>query len=271
MTPSTPKPTYLAERRMEGKHLAYYLAAADAQFWDEHWKTYLSPTVYQAAEMGVLDPYEAVFTRYLPKTGKIIEAGCGLAQYVLALHKRGYDIEGVDFSTETVNAVRYLRPDIPIRVGDVCHLDVPENHYSGYISLGVMEHRHAGAEPFLEEAYRVIRPEGVALISVPQMHPLRKLKATLGLYRGDARGSEFYQYAYDVEKFSAILERHGFKVIHKMSSSGRKGIKDEIPFVQAHLQKQDWIGRVLEKWLSSSRFIEQHFGHMMLFVGQKSV
>ena len=153
---NTPKPTYLAQRIMEGKNLAYYLAAADASFWDEHWKSYLSPAVYQGAELGHIEPYDAVFTRYLPKTGKIIEAGCGLAQYVLGLNKRGYDVEGVDFSAETVNAVRALRPDLSIRVGDVCRLDVPDNTYAGYISLGVMEHRHAGPEPFLEEAYRVL-------------------------------------------------------------------------------------------------------------------
>lgn len=148
MTQNTPKPTCLAEGRMEGKHLAYYLAAANAQFWDEHWKSYLSPAIYQTTEMGVLDPYEAPFTRYLPKTGKIIKASCGLAQYVLALNKRVYEVEGVDFNTKTVNAVRALRLDIPIRVGNICHLDVPDNYFSGYISLGVMEHRYEGQNRF---------------------------------------------------------------------------------------------------------------------------
>jgi len=268
-TLTSPTPTYLAQRRMEGKNLAYYLAAADASFWDEHWKSYLSPEFYQAAENGSLAPYTEVFTRYLPKSGKIIEAGCGLGQYVLALQKRGYDVEGVDFSPETVAAVRAIRPDLPINVGDVCNLDVPDNTYAGYISLGVMEHRQAGPEPFLQEAYRVLQPKGVAFINVPHLHLLRKIKARLGLYRGNVDGLAFYQYAYDDNVFEKILNEHGFKLIDTLSTSGRKGVKDEIPFVQHHLQKQDLLGKLMDGCLSHSQFIEHHFGHMMMFVVMK--
>jgi hypothetical protein len=96
-TLTSPTPTYLAQRRMEGKNLAYYLAAADASFWDEHWKSYLSPEFYQAAENGSLAPYTEVFTRYLLKAANY-RSRCGLGQYVLALQKRGYDVEGVDLA-----------------------------------------------------------------------------------------------------------------------------------------------------------------------------
>ena len=41
--------------------------------------------------------FEESFIKFLPKTGKIIEAGCGLGYYVLALERRGYDVEGVEW------------------------------------------------------------------------------------------------------------------------------------------------------------------------------
>ena len=60
--------------------------------------------------------------------------------------------------------VRELYPDLPIRAGDVTCIEVPEKYYSGYISLGVMEHCRQGPETFLKEAYRVLENDGVAII-----------------------------------------------------------------------------------------------------------
>lgn len=31
------KPTHLAERRVEGQRLAYYMTNADPEFWGQHW------------------------------------------------------------------------------------------------------------------------------------------------------------------------------------------------------------------------------------------
>ncbi len=263
-----PKPTYLAERHMEGQRLAYYLDSADANYWDNHWRSYLSPQIYNDPENGYLDEYEGVFTRYLPKNGLIIEAGCGMGQYVLALQSRGYSIEGVDWSEETVAAVKSIRVDLPIRAGDVTKLDVPDSFYAGYISLGVMEHRHEGPEPFLREAHRVLAPEGIALISVPYINPLREIKASMGLYRGNPYGLEFYQYAYRYSEFKSILEQFGFRVMGVKRLSVRKGVKDEVKFVRDGLERRNWFGNKLEQILRSS-FLNQ-FGHMIMLVARRS-
>lgn len=74
---------------------------------------------------------------------------------VVTLNARGYDIEGVDYAEETIEQLKVLFPDLPVRVGEVTNLDVEDGHYSGYISLGVIEHCKEGPEPFLREACRV--------------------------------------------------------------------------------------------------------------------
>jgi SAM-dependent methyltransferase len=263
------EPTYLAERRVEKQRLAYYLDAADADFWDRHWQARHSPRAYAEAERGELGWFEEPFTRYLPKPGRILEAGCGPGQYVLALRARGYDVEGVEWGVETVQAVRALYPDLPIRVGDVTRLEVPDGCYSGYISLGVVEHRQAGPEPFLQEAYRVLEPGGVALIAVPYFHPLRRLKARLGLYRGRPAGLEFYQYAFAEAEFAACLQAAGFGIVGRTIYAGVKGVKDEIPALRRML---GWRGAGwrLERWLQSWEWVERNLGHMILFACRKA-
>jgi SAM-dependent methyltransferase len=262
------RPTHLAERRVEGQRLAYYLDVADIDFWEQHWKTYLSPALYQAAERGHLGWFEEPFIRYLPRPGRILEAGCGLGQHVLALRARSYDVEGVEWSSETVKAVRALYPDLPIRVGDVTRLDVPDGHYDGYISLGVVEHRQDGPEPFLQEACRVLRAGGVALISVPYFHYLRRLKARLGLYRGRSDDLGFYQYVFTGAELASLLQNAGFEVIDRLLYDGLKGIKDEIPLLRWVLR---WpaIGWRLQHRLQYWGCAERNLGHMILFVCRK--
>jgi SAM-dependent methyltransferase len=262
------KPTYLAERIVENRRLAYYLEAADADFWDNHWKTYLSAEIYAWAETGALGYFEEIFTSYLPRAGRILEAGCGLGQYVLALRGRGYDVEGADWASEIVETVRAIRPDLPIRVGDVARLEVADGYYSGYISLGVVEHRREGPEPFLQEAYRVLEPGGVAFISVPYFHPLRLLKARLGIYRGRPDDLEFYQYAFTETEFAALLQEAGFKIIDRMLYAGFKGVKDEIPLLR-QMFKWRGVGQRLQRWLQSWEWAERNLGHMILFVCER--
>ncbi len=248
--------------------MAYYQSEAHSAFWDTHWQTYGRADSYVAAQRGKLGPFEKPFASYLPRQGRILEAGCGLGKYVLALRARGYDAEGVEWGPRTVEAVRAQYPDLPIRVADVTRLEVPDAYYSGYISLGVVEHRQEGPEPFLEEAYRVLRSGGVALISVPYFHPLRRLKACLGQFRGDPGGLEFYQYAFTETEFTSFLRAAGFRTVDRMVYNGLKGLKDEIAFLRLMLRLRgvNWrLKRLLQRW----RYAETRFGHMILMVCRK--
>jgi SAM-dependent methyltransferase len=254
-------------RRVEGERLAYYRSTAGVAFWDAHWKTYFSPNTYKRAERGHLWQFEKLFTTYLPKKGRILEAGCGLGQYVVALKARGYDIEGVEWAKATVQAVRSLYPDLPIRHADVTNMKVPDNFYKVYISLGVVEHSKAGPQPFLSEAFRVIASDGLALISVPFFHPLRRFKAQMGIYQEQIDGLEFYQYAFTKTEFSHLLYQTGFKIIEYMIYDYSKGIGDEIPLLR-WIFKIRGLGWRFKLWIKSREF-GKNLGHMILFVCRK--
>lgn len=254
-------------RYVENGRLVYYRSKADAKFWDTHWRKHISPEFYTSASQGNLDWFEKPFTRYLPKSGSILEAGCGLGQYVMALQVRGYEVEGVEWGDETVKSVRTIYPELPVQVGDVTRLTVPDGYYQGYISLGVVEHRREGPGPFLHEAYRVLAPGGIALISVPYFHSLRRLKAWLGLYRKPPTNNlEFYQYAFTAPEFIDILQCNGFEIIDRIPYDGLKGIKDEIPWL-------NWLVPHILQWRGGWRLrtLLQYsaLGHMLLVVCRK--
>ena len=256
-------------RRVERGRLAYYGMKADSCFWDRVWKPYISAEQYSASERGNLDWFEEVFVRYLPRNGRILEAGCGPAHYVIALRARGYPVEGIDWGEETIKAVKALFPDLPVRVGDVARLPVPDCSYDAYIALGVFEHRREGPEAFLAEAQRVLKPGGVALISVPHFHGLRRLKARLGFYRGEPQGLAFYQYAFTVSEFTQLLEAAGFTVIDGLAYDSYKGIVDEMALLRKLVARRVGgldLGAIVQRLLRRIPPVEKYLGHMMLFV-----
>ena len=256
------------QRKVLGQRLAYYQQAASANHWDEVWHKNISAEFYQLAHQGKLGYFEEIFPEFLPKKGLILEAGCGLAQYVLALQQRGYDIEGVEWGHKTVELVNSILPDLRIRQGDVTNLEVPDENYAGYISLGVVEHREEGPQAFLKEAHRVLTKEGIAFFSVPYFHSIRKSKAKLGFYTGNDADKDFYQYAFTDKEFIGILEDANFEVLKKMPYDGYKGTKDELPFLKS-LFILPKIGWRIRRFFERSSWIEQRFGHMVMFACRK--
>lgn len=259
-------------RRVEGARLAYYMEPTGATFWDQHWKEHGGPAAYTEAQAGRLGWFERPFIQHLPKGERILEAGCGLGQHVLALRNRGYNVEGVDSARETVRTVHVHYPDLPVRVEDVANIGVPDGCYGGYISLGVVEHRQSGPEVLLYEAYRVLRKDGIAIISVPHFNILRRMKARFGMYRVNFEGLEFYQYAFRCVEFEEILRRIGFQVLERNGYDSYKGIVDEISplrwLVSRYLFGYD-VGAIVQRLLRHIPLLERGMGHMLLVVCKK--
>lgn len=117
--------------------------------------------------------------RYLPKPGKIVEAGRGLGRFVKYLSDRGYDIQGIEYSEETVRNVKEIAPELNIIQGDVNNMPYRADSIDGVISLGVIEHFISGCDEPLKEMYRVLKHGGIATVTVPSLNLIRKIKRYL--------------------------------------------------------------------------------------------
>jgi SAM-dependent methyltransferase len=155
----------LAQFRVIGEH---------REHWEERWSRGRIRELLAQASSGSLDDFEGLFTTYLPRDLRVLEAGCGLGQLVMALKSRGYLVEGVDYAAQTVATLNEVAPELNVRVGDVYNLDVPDETYGGYISIGIFEHNPDGPQKGLSEVRRVLDPRGVALISVPYLNQKRQ-------------------------------------------------------------------------------------------------
>jgi ubiquinone/menaquinone biosynthesis C-methylase UbiE len=166
--------------------------------------------------------------KFTPRYGKVCEAGCGLGRYVFYLNKLGVDIEGLDFEEKVIDYLNNWKmnngfSEVSFIKGDVTNLPYKDNSLSGYISLGVVEHFIEGPHKAIREAYRVLRPGGIAIITTPSVswhifyrdYVKRRLKELFKKIIGrKIEKSEFFQYWYRPNKLKGYVEQSGFRVVH---------------------------------------------------------
>jgi SAM-dependent methyltransferase len=159
-----------------------------------------------------------VFLQQLPRGEPILDAGCGLARWVIYLRERGYQVFGADYAQAAL--VQVLRVgSVPVFAGDTLHLPIKDCSLGGIISLGVVEHVPGGPVPSLRELRRVLKPRGVALVAVPYNNPLRRVlinhlrrlrdwqKRRAGLKL------DFAEYRFSARELAEYLREAGFEVL----------------------------------------------------------
>jgi SAM-dependent methyltransferase len=130
------------------------------------------------AEQTELCNYEttlAAVREALPRDGPIVETGCGLARWVIYLRREGYPVTGLDLSQQALARARQAQAEVPLFVADTLTLPFREGSIASVLSFGVIEHFPEGPHAALRELWRVLRPDGVALVSVPYNNYLRRL------------------------------------------------------------------------------------------------
>jgi SAM-dependent methyltransferase len=203
--------------RNEGNRVVYYNISlpVGSDFWDRHWEEANKSSSefysrYASGDLGYgLLGY--IFLKYLPKGGRILEAGCGRGQFLLALCARGYNCMGIDFAFKSILNLKKHFPDIPVMAGDVCHLSMKDQSLDAYISLGVVEHFREGPVTPLREASRVLKKGGTLIVSVPQAFQWRRLDAhSENTLLPDK--AVFHQYAFTADEFREFLKATGFTI-----------------------------------------------------------
>jgi 2-polyprenyl-3-methyl-5-hydroxy-6-metoxy-1,4-benzoquinol methylase len=153
--------------------------------------------------------------------GRLLDIGCAIGTELVVAGRRGWEATGIELSTESV---RYAR-DRGLTV-----LDVPL-HECGFsdgefdlVTLNhVLEHIHE-PKPFLEEVRRVLKPDGLLFIAVPNVNGLKRY--WLGRnYHWIFHADHFLHFS--PTSLSRLLRRHGFTPL-ELSTSRCCDFHDEL-------------------------------------------
>lgn len=200
---------------------------------------------------------------------RVLDGGCGLGDWTVYLNKSGYNVVGIDISTDIIAKLNKYFPDVDFQVADIRKTNFPDASFDVYFSWGVFEHFEEGLQPCIREAMRLLKPGGILLLSVPSDNLRQSL---LGIFKKIIKtpnkdGERFYQWRLTRSELSRELSLAGFvveksKLIHK-----RQGILRCLHH-ELHLPYEWFITKALSVLLIP--FIPSSFiAHMQLAVARK--
>lgn len=190
------------------------------------------------------------------RNARILEAGCGSGRVVKHLHDLGYRrVEGVELNQAAVSWVNRQFPELRIDSGDLLNMPYEDGCFDAVLSFGVVEHFRKGLDDPLRSLWRVLKPGGVAVVTVPSFNMLRRAgriwkqfrqqvdprrnemirrickKAPIpsnpeeqGPYHVYLDGGRFFEYRLRPSEFEQCCRKAGFKILRSIPISHIDGL-----------------------------------------------
>ncbi len=185
------------------------------QAWENIWADASMAVELEAVQYERAQATIRAYLPYLAKDDRHLEAGSGLSAVVITLREKGYRVQGLDYAIKALLESRRYDPELPLAAGDVHHLPYRDNCFGSYLSFGVLEHFERGMLPALMEAYRVIKPGGVLVLTIPYpniVHRAVQLKRSLA-GASQLTDDAFYESAYTRRQLVEAVSQAGFSVL----------------------------------------------------------
>jgi ubiquinone/menaquinone biosynthesis C-methylase UbiE len=199
--------------------------AAGQNGWDDHetWQAWRTEILALIASDG------------FPKSGKVLELGCGAGDVALLFAEKGYQVYGIDIAPSAIDWAREksLKANIKaeFEIGDAIKLGKWEDGYFDIVIDGHCLHCIIGDDraEMLKEAYRVLRPGGSFYVSSmcgdpkePEVLKNYDPESRCMVYSGVA--GRYFGRAEDIIK---EIEKAGFK-IKRHQVRGNKELQDDL-------------------------------------------
>jgi len=143
---------------------------------------------------------------FVPGKGRLLDVGCGPGVFLEVAAERGWRVEGLEFNAWCVERVRRL--GIPVVDAPLEQADLPPGAFQCVTLWTVLEHI-VEPRPFLQSIRRLVAPDGVLLVLVPNVDSLAILvlheKAVT--FSGDSHVNHF-----SAATLTRLLESSGFAV-----------------------------------------------------------
>jgi SAM-dependent methyltransferase len=165
------------------------------------------------------DMLHPLLMHHLPKGGLIFDAGCGTAKWLIYLRRLGYRVVGADINDECCRIAKENEPELDLVKADARKLPVRDRSIDAVLSLGVVEHDEAGPAPSLRELHRVLKPNGLLVLTVPYNNWFRRLVINRLHDRVNRRRVEagipvsFGEYRFSYRELWELLASSAFEVL----------------------------------------------------------
>ena len=200
--------------------LAYHLVANcfRNQNSKEHWDAALARTWNAPNREWPIKV--AALADALPRDAALVDVGCGTGSILRALRGLGFtDLHGLELSEYAVT--RLSNEGIPMSQGTLLNMPFPDGRFDAVIASEVLEHV-IRRRRFLRELTRIVKPNGVVLIFVPDdyLGPIDEPEHVIKYNAESLR--KFLSNFLSVESVTSMIEPHtGARSLFAVCRNGR--------------------------------------------------
>lgn len=152
--------------------------------------------LHQTEELRFPTDDYPVFYSWLnvPRNGeglRLLDIACGQGFFLNAVEKTGSKIElhGVDFSEVALESARKRVTGAVVKLASAYDLPYPDQFFDYCVNLGSLEH-FDNPEKALQETHRVLKPNGKAMVIVPNQYYLGTIWKVYAYGEGEDQGQE---------------------------------------------------------------------------------
>ena len=109
-----------------------------------------------------------IFSKYVDKSMKILDVGCGYGRTLKELYDNGYrNLIGIDFSSKMIERANSSYPDISFKISEGNKLDFADNSIDCVILLAVLTciTNEDDQKQLISEIHRILKKGGVLYIN----------------------------------------------------------------------------------------------------------
>ena len=183
--------------------------------WENIWDSASIEVELEAVQSERAQETINAYLPYLSKEDVHLEAGSGMSAVVITLCRMGYNVHGFDYAVNALIDSQRYDDSLLLTGGDIHYLPYPDNTFGSYLSFGVLEHFEHGMQPALKEAYRVLQPGGVVVLTIPYPNLIYKLVQLKRKLSGDSQltDDDFYESTYTRQQLIDNVQQVGFEVV----------------------------------------------------------
>ncbi len=194
---------------------------------------------YAKSVMNLYPPQDLdEFTALLPKSAKVLDAGCGPGRDTNLLTKRGYQAEGIDISRGLVDVAKKQFPNLKFSVGNLLELPYETNSFDGIWANASLLHFETvhEVEKALSEFSRILKVGGILHVLVKAQTGKNK---TAVVTDSLSKHDRFFQY-FTLDEIWKLIKNSGFEILkadqHKETDRNPNG-RPEVEWVRVLAKK----------------------------------
>jgi 2-polyprenyl-3-methyl-5-hydroxy-6-metoxy-1,4-benzoquinol methylase len=186
----------------------------------------LAPVDARLRETFLLEQISAARTR-ADRPVRVLDLGCGEGHFAAALARSGAEVVAIDVAEEPLRRARARDSKLDVRlVEPEAPLPLEDSSFDVVWAGEVVEHV-ADTSRWLSEVRRVLRSEGLVLLSTPDHGPLSRLRLALSRSAFEAHfdpRSDHLRF-YTRRALSVLLVDFGFEEVAVVAAGGPPGAR----------------------------------------------